>query len=138
MRGRFRRTTTVILMGVVTGCAAKPLRAIPRPDPHLTCGSPMMQLYFVEGSDRLAYPANYALGNYPDLHGVCGRFELTVFGLADPSEDSLDGRRARTTAQLIQNLGWPQPRFVRGNAEDQQYPSIFLSVVTDEPPRAQD
>lgn len=126
---------SLVLTGMVSGCATKPLLVVPRPDPHLTCGSPMMRLYFVEGSDRLAFPTNYALGNYPDLLGVCGPIDVTVYGLEGPAEDSLDGRRARTVEQLVQSLGWPRPSFKRGNQDDQKDPAIFVTLIEPTEPR---
>lgn|GEM_PF-6785690 len=123
-------------MLMACGSTAAPQWVVSRAQTYTACGAPMMLLYFVEGSDRLTFPTNHAVYNNPHIMEVCGDFELVVLGLADPSSDSLEGRRARTVAQLIQSLGWPQPKFQDGNAEDRELPAIFLVSAGDPLPTA--
>lgn len=56
----------------------------------------------------------------------CSSLTLVVRGLPDPSEESLEGRRAANLARALQSFGVPLPRFELGDEQDRDHPSLNI------------
>lgn len=85
-----------------------------------------MTLRFVEGKAALV-PGVAEVFEWPArTTWECPNTRLRVFGLPSPSDESLQGRRAHSVAQVLRGFGIPEPLFELGDAEDQAQPGLEI------------
>ena len=113
---------------VLASCAAKPVEIAQPARFTPSCGNAVLYLYFNEGQDTLRV-THQSLADYSDVMPQCQSVLVQVYGLPQPSNDSLEGRRAATVARVLKALGWPEPSFDPGEPEDVEKPTIVLKPI---------
>lgn len=96
--------------------------------PHAVCSEGFAPLRFAPGVDAPDPVFAEAADWIAETAIRCGVVTLTVRGLADPSEDSLAGRRAAHVARVLRRVGAPTPAFVPGGAYDREHPSLEVDA----------
>lgn len=93
---------------------------------RVICSEGFAPLRFTPNADSLSpffakvidWPARAALD--------CSSVVLIVRGLPQPTQSSLEGRRAANVAKALQSFGAPTPTFELGDEADQAEPSLLV------------
>ncbi|WP_146756729.1 hypothetical protein [Brevundimonas vesicularis] len=119
------RLLTAIAILSISGCATSAPKSR-SPVGRVICSEGFAPLRFTPNADSLSpffakvidWPAQAALD--------CSSVVLIVRGLPQPTQSSLEGRRATNVAKALQSFGAPMPSFELGDEMDQAEPSLQI------------